>query len=73
MYTEKMFTNKRNMGLPLQAWVEKTIHRMETHSLSGKEKISSAVVSKEGHANKTFMKGSMTFDFLENMASYYLM
>ena len=35
------------MGLRLRAWVKKTVHGMET---DGKEKVLSAVVSKDGHA-----------------------
>ena len=31
--------------------VKKTIHRVETHWLSGKKKVLGATVSKEGHAN----------------------
>ena len=33
-----MFINKLNMGLPLQARVEKTATGVETHWLFGKEK-----------------------------------
>ena len=36
-----------SIGLP-QAWVEKAVHGMKTHWLSGKEKVLGAAVSKEG-------------------------
>ena len=36
-----------NMGLPQQAWVEKTIHGVETHWLSGKKNIRGAAISKD--------------------------
>ena len=42
-----MFTNGLNMGLPLWDWIEKTVHGMEMHWLSGKEKVPGAAVSKE--------------------------
>ena len=48
---KKMFTHGLNMSLPLQAWVGKSVHEVETHRLSGKEKVLGAVVSKEGHAD----------------------
>ena len=38
------------MGLPERAWVEKKVHDVETHCLSGKEKVPGGVVSKEVHA-----------------------
>ena len=47
----QMFTNRLSMGLPLRAWVKKTVYGMETERLSSKEKILSAVVSKEDHAD----------------------
>ena len=39
------------MGLTLEAWVEKTVHRMDTHWLSSTEKVPGAAVSNEGHAD----------------------
>ena len=36
---QKMFTNGLNVGLPLQAWVKKTVHGVETWWLSSKEDI----------------------------------
>ena len=38
------------MGFTLQAWVEKTVHEVETHWLSGKEKVPGVAISKEGDA-----------------------
>ena len=38
-FSQKMFTNELNMGLPLQAWVEKTVHGVDIHWLSSKKKI----------------------------------
>ena len=39
-FSEKLFTNKLNMGLLLRVWVENTVNRLETYWLSGKEKSS---------------------------------
>ena len=39
------------MSLQLQAWVEKTVHGVETHWLSGKEKVPAATVSKVGYSD----------------------
>ena len=44
-------TNRQNMGLPLLARVENTVHGMETDWLSGREKVSATVISKEGHTD----------------------
>ena len=38
-------------GLSLRARVEKTVHELETHRLSGKERVPGAVVSKQGNAD----------------------
>ena len=38
-FNQKTFINRLNMGLSLQVWVEKTVHGVETHCLSGKEKV----------------------------------
>ena len=46
-----MFTKGLNMGLLLWAWVEKTVHGVVTHWLSGKEQVLNAAVSKEGLAD----------------------
>ena len=48
------------------AWVEKTVHEVETHWLSGKERVSGTVVSKEGDANHLLRhESTITTDFLE--------
>ena len=69
--------NWLNIDLPLQAWVEKTVHGMETHWLSSKEKVPGAAVSKESHA-VSLLEHERTHppDFLEkgttvNSALYY--
>ena len=33
---KKKFTNRLNVSLPIWAWIEKTVHAVETHWLSGK-------------------------------------
>ena len=43
---QNIFTHKLNMGLSLWAWVEKTVHGVETHWISGKEKVLGEAVSK---------------------------
>ena len=48
-FSQKIFTNWQHMALSLWAWVQKTVCGVET--LSGKEKISGAIVSKEGYAD----------------------
>ena len=53
------------MGLPLQACDEKTVHREETHWLSGKEKVLGAVVSK-GHADGLLEDGRTYYWFSQN-------
>ena len=42
-----MITNKQNLGFLLQVWVEKSVHGMETHRLSGKEKVPGVAESKQ--------------------------
>ena len=37
-FSQKMFTNRQNMALPFKACVEDTVHGVETHWLSSKEK-----------------------------------
>ena len=44
-FGQKMFTYELNMGLPLRTWVEKLVHWVETHWVSGKEKVTGAGVS----------------------------
>ena len=48
---KRIFTNGLNMSLLLQASVEKTVYKVETHWLSDKEKVPDAVVSKEAHVD----------------------
>ena len=48
-----MFTNELNMSLLLWACIEKTIHAIETHWFSYKEKVLGSEISKEGHADKS--------------------
>ena len=47
---EKIFTNGQNMDSPLYVWDEKTVHRVETNWLPGKERVPGALVSKESDA-----------------------
>ena len=49
-FSQKMFSNEVNMGVPSRASVKKTFYEVETHWLSGKEKIVDAASSKEGLA-----------------------
>ena len=77
MFTEKyvlvkeMLTNRLNTGLQLRVWVEKSIHEVETHWLSGKEKVLGEAVSTEDHAISISwdMKGPITIEFLEKGAT----
>ena len=48
---KKLFANKSKMGLQLEAWVKKKVHGVETHWLSGKEKVPATAVCKEGHVD----------------------
>ena len=51
----KMFTNWLNMGLPLWAWVEKTVDGIET-DFFGKEKVlGAATVSQEVHVDSLLL------------------
>ena len=36
---QKLLTYGLKMGVPLRFWVEKTVHEVKTHRLSGKEKV----------------------------------
>ena len=47
----QMFMNGLNMALLLQACVKNIVYGMETHLLSGKEKIPGVAVCKEGYAD----------------------
>ena len=57
MHTEKFaflkefVINRLNMGLPLCAWVKKTVHLEKTYRLSRKEKVPGTAVSNEGYAD----------------------
>ena len=50
-FLPKMFPNGLNIGSLLRARIEKTVYGIETHQLSGKEKVLEAAVSKKGHAD----------------------
>ena len=50
-FSQKMFTNRLKICLLLWAWVEKTVTGIETHWLSGIEKVLGTVVNKEGHVH----------------------
>ena len=67
---KRMFTNWLNMGLPRWAWVEKTVHRVETHWLSSKEKVLDTAVSKEGHAD-SILWHERTHHYCFSWKSYY--
>ena len=58
-FSQRIFSNGLNMGLPIQAWVDKSVHRVETYWLSGKEKVPGTAISKEGHAD-SFLRHEMT-------------
>ena len=62
---KKIFTNELNMILPQWTWVKKTVCGVETHWLLGKEKVTGAVVSREGDADSWDMKEPITIDFFE--------
>ena len=47
-FSQKMFTNGLIIDLTRGDWVEKTAHRVERYRLTSKEKVSGAVVRKEG-------------------------
>ena len=71
---KKMFTNELNMGLPPQAWVEKTVYVVvETHWFSCKEKVLGSAESKEGHTD-SLLEDEKTHCYwyhrTENNASY---
>ena len=58
------------MDLPLWSWVEKTVDRVKTFWISGKEEISGASVNKSSCWHYCGgMKWSLCIDFLENSAS----
>ena len=47
-FSQKIFTNFLNIDLPLSAKFKKTVHEVDEHWLSGKEKVLGASFSKEG-------------------------
>ena len=51
IFSHKMFTKGEHIDLSLWARVEKTIHGVETHWLSRKEKVPGVALSKEGQAD----------------------
>ena len=65
---KKMFTNRLNIGLPLCAWIEKTIHGVETHWLSDKEKVQGAGINEEEYADRLlWQKEPIINRFLKKM------
>ena len=63
---KKIFTNRLNLNLTLQAWIKKTVHGGETHWISSKEKVLDAVINKEGHTDNVLgYKRLITVDFFE--------
>ena len=50
---KKGFTNWLNINLPLQDWVKKTIHGVETYRFSGKKKVLDTAISKERETIQT--------------------
>ena len=61
--SKKMFTNWVNISLPLETWVKKTVHGVEAHWLSSKEKVPGSAISKEGQAD-SFLDYEMISIFL---------
>ena len=52
------------------AWVQKTVHGVETHWLSGKEKVASEVVSKESDTDSVLgHERTIIIDFLDKVAT----
>ena len=65
-----MFINVLNMDMPQQAWIKKTVQRVETHWLASKEKLQGAAASKEGYADSLLgHKKPMIIDFFEKDAT----
>ena len=62
---KKMFSNGLNIGLPLRAWIEQTVHGVETYRLS-KEKVSGAAASKKRsywQSSRTWKDSSLLISF----------
>ena len=49
--SQTIFINEPIRDLSLRVWIEKTVYRVKTYWLTGKEKVLCAVVSKEGHTD----------------------
>ena len=49
-FIQESFTNGLKIGLPVQVWVDKTVHEVEILRLSGKETITGSSTSKEDYA-----------------------
>ena len=65
-FSQKIFINGLKKGLPLRAWVEETVYRVETCWLSVKKEVPGAVGSKEVILTIFWdIKGPFTIDFLE--------
>ena len=58
-----LIKNCLQLDLTQGVWVEKTVHRVETYWISGKENVPGAAVKNEGHADCILR--SMTSDFLD--------
>ena len=50
-FSLKIFRNRFNVGLLRQAKVEKIVHGVAIHWLSGKESVSGVAINKEGYAD----------------------
>ena len=65
-FSLKIFTNGLNMDFSSRALIQKTVHKVETQWVSGKEKVPGAAVSQERWTNCFFnKKGTISIDFLE--------
>ena len=63
---QKLFTDGINMGLPMLAWVKKTVYVVFKHRLSVKEKFPVIAFSKELYADSfPLYESSIPIDFLE--------
>ena len=65
--SQKIFTKRLKMGLPLWAWDKKI--RNKTHWLSSKEKVPGVAVKKVMLTVFLDKKGHITFDFLKRCAT----
>ena len=62
-FSKKIFTNNLNTSLPPWTYVGKTIHGVETHWFSGKEKVPGAAISKEDNPNSLENGRTVNSDF----------